>query len=83
MNLHFTVTFTLLQAVVCISVVFLAFFAGKSRKLAKSQKRIAELENEMLTCHREILELQQMNQRGNNKYNTVDKPEFKVLSMGR
>lgn len=78
MNLNFTLTFTVLQVLVFVVVVVISFFALKSRKLSKSQKRVTELEIEMLNCHREILELQ----RNSTKYNTSEKPEFKVVSMG-
>ena len=83
MNLNFTLTFTVLQVLVFVIAVFVFIFAFKTRKLLKSRKRIAELENEMLICHREILELQQLSQQNNNKLGAVEQKEFKVFSMRR
>ena len=48
---------TLLQLLLGTTGIVFILLIIKSKRELKAKKRIAELENEMLSCHREILEL--------------------------
>lgn len=61
------INLTLLQLLLGTAGIALISLIIKSKRQLKAKKRIVELENEMLSCHREILEL-------SSKINHSEKP---------
>ncbi|HTL08647.1 MAG TPA: hypothetical protein VL307_10335 [Chitinophagaceae bacterium] len=80
MNLNFTITLSLVQLLLFAAFLLTACFSFRLRQAQKAAKRIAELENEMLNCHREILELYHLKQNSQSAP-VIERREGKVLAL--